>query len=349
MRAAADRAPALAHVWGAELDDHVAALRFAPDGSRLAAASVSGAITLLDPRDGRRERALRGHEVGTQDLGWSPDARLIASAGQDGCARIWEVSTGAERAAVAGAAGWVERVAWSPDGRRLAVAAGRHLRLADPQGRVERDWDDHPSTVTDIAWRPDGAELAATSYGGVTLWSPKSQVPRRRLAYTGSSLRVAWSPDGRYIATGDQDASVHYWIVRRAKDLQMSGYRAKPLALAWDARSRFLATSGGPEATVWDCSGSGPAGTRPLQLRLGDEAEDEAPLVRALAFQARGALLAVGDDDGRVGVFRPRGGSGCRGVAALGEAIAWLAWAPDEQALAVGTVAGTLALLAVAG
>lgn len=346
--AAAPEERAAASGWRADLGDHVISLRVAPGGDRVAAASVAGPVDILDLGDGRRQQRLAGHAVGTLSLDWSPDGSL-ATGGQDGHARLWDAAAGEQTAAIPGGAGWVARVAWSPDGQRLALAAGRRVRLADRDGTLVRDWDDHESTVTDLAWRPDGAELATTSYGGVTIFSPRSREPRRRLPYTGSSLALAWSPDGRHIATGDQDATVHFWIVRRARDLMMSGYRTKVLALDWDAAGRLLATSGGPEATVWRCSGTGPAGTRPLPLRLGDEADDDAsaPFVSALAFAPHGDLLAVGDASGRVGLFRPRAGQGLLGASILDEEATCLAWSPDGAALVAGTAAGTVALARV--
>ena len=38
---------------------------------------------------------------------------------------------------------------------------------------------------------------------------------------------IPWSPDGKYIATGDQDSTVHFWIMSTGDDLQMSGYPTK--------------------------------------------------------------------------------------------------------------------------
>lgn len=347
--AAAPEERTAASGWRADIGDHVIALGVAPGGDRVAAASVAGPIDVLDLGDGRLRQRLRGHSVGTLSLDWSPDGAL-ATGGQDGHARLWDAATGEETAAIPGGAGWVARVAWSPDGKRLALVAGRRLRLAEPDGTLVRDWDNHESTVTDLAWRPDGAELATTSYGGVTIFSPRSQEPRRKLAYTGSSLTLAWGPDGRHIATGDQDATVHFWIVRRASDLMMSGYHTKVLAVDWDAAGRLLATSGGPEATVWSTSGAGPAGTRPRQLRLGDEDEDDAsvPFVSALAFAPHGDLLAVGDVSGRVGLFRPRAGKRLLGTLALDDEVTCLRWSPDGAALVAGTAAGTVALARVA-
>jgi hypothetical protein len=46
----------------------------------------------------------------------------------------------------------------------------------------------------------------------------------------------------------------------------MSGYPTKIRELSWHANSRSLATAGGPSVVVWDFSGKGPAGSKPISL-----------------------------------------------------------------------------------
>jgi WD40 repeat protein len=160
--------------------------------------------------------------------------------------------------------------------------------------------------------------------------------------WTGSVLALAWSPDGRYLATGDQDATVHFWIVSTGRDLQMSGYEVKVRELAWDSSSRFLATGGGAELVIWDCSGKGPQGTRPLML------EGHEDLVSAVAWQPGSELLASGGRDGAVLFWRPR--VSVKPVArwaSRGE-VTGLTWTADGFRIAIGDGEGRLATLRVA-
>lgn len=87
-----------------------------------------------------------------------------------------------------------------------------------------------------------------------------------------------------------------YWPKPFAPDnpLNMFGCPSKVKQLAWDAKSRLLATSGGPVITVWNGSGRGPASTRPVQLS-GHEQK-----LTALALQNAGPYLASGDAAGKV-------------------------------------------------
>lgn len=328
--------------WSATLEDHVIALAWSPDGRWLAAAAITGPIGLFDGASGQLLVQFPGHTMGTTALAWHPSQPLLASTGQDGKVRLWDATSGLERMAVPAGAAWGERVAWSPAGDYLANAAGRVIRLWTSDGQIVREWADHSSTVADIQWEPGGQKLAAATYGGVTLWSPERTTPVRRYEWKGSTLVLAWSPDGSVIATGDQDATVHFWYVASGKDLQMWGYETKVLELSWHPGGRYLATGGGSIPCVWDCAGPrGPEGSRPVQLRA------HAAPVRALSYQHAGSLLATGGSEGGVALWQPdktdtllSGASGATGVSQL-------RWSPDDQYLAVGRESGMVELLAL--
>jgi len=330
------RAPVLTNRWQAEAADHVIALRWSPAGDQIAAAAVSGPITLLDAATGQTRRQLPGHALGACAVDWHPDGLRLASSGQDGFVRLWDAASGAELNRMPGGAAWVEHTAWSPSGNILASAAGRVLRFWDPTGEPIVECADHPSTIAAIAWKPGGLELASAAYGLVTVWSPTSPKPVKQFAWKGASLALAWSPDGRYLATGDQDATVHFWIVAKERDLQMWGYPNKVRELSWDTDSRYLATGGGPTPVVWDCSGRGPSGTKPLTLEY-----HTAPLT-LVAFQRRGRLLVTAAQDGQLAVWDLKQPRRPKTTLALPSAASQAAWSPDDTHLAVGCESGAV-------
>ena len=154
---------------------------------------------------------------------------------------------------------------------------------------------------------------------------------------------IAWSPDGKYIATGDQDSTVHFWIMSTGDDLQMSGYPTKVRELSWDVTSRYLATGGGQEVVVWDCSGRGPASTKPIML-FGHQ--DFLSVVR---FQHRGKLLASGGADGLVYIWQLRGSTRSLAVheVALTAGVTSLVWSPNDQHIAVGDESGGVSVFSI--
>jgi len=331
----------LTQTWQAEIGDHVIAQAWSPDGSQVAAASVAGPIVVFHAGTGKVRQKLPGHGFGTTSLSWHPQGQSLASSGQDGKVRSWHPATGREQFAADGGHAWVERVAWSPDGKLLASSAGKIVRLWDESGRMHREWADFPSTVVDLQWKPGANELATAAYGELRVLRPDIEKAVRTFTWKGSILVLAWSPTGKYIATGDQDSTVHFWILKNGEDLMMSGYPTKVREIAWDYMGRYLATGGGATPCVWDTSGAGPADTTPAQLKAHTDR------VTTLAYQRRGPLLVSGGEDGLVALWNPAMSSRVVAKIELAAPVTTLAWSMDDQKLAVATESGSIAMLSL--
>lgn len=332
------KANKLTRRWIARLDDHVIGLAWSPDGKRLAAASVAGPVKIYASQSGEVCNELKGHGFGTSCLSWSGDGANLATGGQDGKVKLWDLTQNNERIILDGGAAWVERVAWCPVVGVLASAAGKKVRLWDAQGKMLREFADHPATIADIAWQPRAEILATASYGQLTLYRLNADKPYRRFEWKGSMLALAWSPNGQYVATGDQDATVHFWNVKKGDDLMMSGYPSKVKELSWDSSSRWLATGGGPQPCIWDCSGKGPADTTPVQL------EAHTDRISALAFQHGPPILASACLDAQVALWHIGKTKDPLCVEFLPAPISQLRWSPDDRSLAVGTEQGDIAV-----
>ena len=327
--------------WRQQLDDCVISAAWSPDGRLLAAASASGAVVVFDAETGALQHELRGHAFGATMVAWNATGTRLASAGQDGKIQLWDRLTDHQLAPMDGGNSWVEHLAWCPVVDELASAAGRIVRVWDENGQLLREYPPTPNTVSGLAWRPGDRRLAVSSYGGIALWEGQELEPVRRFRWKGSIVTMRWSPDSRYLATGDQDSTVHFWIVRTGRDLQMWGYPRKVRELSWDRTSRYLATGGGDTPTIWDCSGKGPEGTRPIQL-----AGHAAPLT-TIEYQHTGQLLASADETGEVFYWRPASGKQPLARTGLRDSISHLSWSPDDRLMALGSGSGELAVAAV--
>ena len=323
--------------WTASIDDYAVDLAWSPDGRILAVGAVSGPVHLLDAETGQSLARLEGHLRGTQQVAWNRTGTLLASAGQDGLARIWSRAGNRCEAELECGAPWVERLAWSPLRDQLLTAAGRKLSLWDgATGTLIRGYPDFGSTIYDLQWQPESAHFAVAGYGGIVMYRDDTPEATKRFDWKGSILRLAYSPDGNFIATGNQDASVHFWYRKSGKDLQMTGYMKKVRELSWDAGSRYLATGGSPTVIVWDCSGKGPAGSTPIQL------DAHGQPVSALAYQNKGALLASGCPQGLISVWSPKKSLRPVRQHRAQSVVTWIGWAPGDDKLAMGSADGSV-------
>lgn len=188
---------------------------------------------------------------------------------------------------------WGEVLVALPGGE-VALGVGREVLRVDLDGppRVTR-LGELASTPTGLAVSSVHELLAASAYGGVATWHLRTGV-RRDLACKGSMLGVSWSPDGRVVVCPTQERSLHFWRMPLGQDAAMSGYAAKPVALAWNKKGTLLATGGAFEVSIWRFSAMSPEGTSPLLLP-GHEEE-----VMALAFHPERDLVASGCRSGQV-------------------------------------------------
>ncbi|OAM89614.1 hypothetical protein AW736_12435, partial [Termitidicoccus mucosus] len=239
-------------------------------------------------------------------------------------------------------------LAWRPAPKKetagaaalLAAACGRDLVFLNPDASVRHRCPRAPKTISALAWQPAGGCLAAAYFGGVQLRDADDFIVQKEFPYSNGIHALVWSPDDRWLVSGNQDPSVHLWIPESGLELHMSGYEGKVKCLAFDPAARWLATGGGRDVCVWDCSGAGPEGREPLQL------SHEAPLC-ALAFQHRRSLLASASADGVIMLWDIADGKPRRlAVVRMPSPATKLAWSADDAKLAIGSEKGALYVLA---
>jgi len=338
----------LAKHWAATLDDYVIDLAWSPDSGLLAAASAAGPITLFRTPDGSAAHQFAGHELGTNCLAFGSASPWLASGGQDGAVKIWDAAAGQHVATTRLGIAWVDHLGWSAtSGRadsapRLAAAAGRSLSLLATDGTLLKKLPETKKTISAIAWHPSGGCIADASFGSVRLWDSDDFLLQKELPYNNGIHALIWSPDGKWLVSGNQDPSVHLWVPEADLELHMSGYEGKVKHLSFDKTSRWLATSGGRDACVWDCAGAGPEGREPTML------PHESPIC-AVTFQKDHSLLATAAQDGTVNLWSPERKQPLRATVRLPTPATKLAWSPDDQYLAIGSAQGVVYVLRTSG
>src|SRR6266850_599705 len=231
---------------------------------------------------------------------------------------------------------WIDNVALHPDGA-VAWSAGKTALVRS--GKGEEKSFDAPSTVGGLAFAPKGLRLAVAHYNGVTLWFPNMAAKPEFLEWAGSHLAVTFSPDNKFLVTAMHEPALHGWRLADNRHMRMSGYPGRVRSMSWSAGGKGLATSGADTVIVWPFNskdgpmGKEPAMLAPLQARVSAVAchpkqdimaagysdgtvlmvrlEDGAEIlvrrnggepVSALAWNAKGTLLAFGTEEGDAGI-----------------------------------------------
>jgi WD40 repeat protein len=167
-------------------DHQIWAMKFSPDGRRLATASIDGMVRVWawDPaRLGglpEPELTIRAGVIGFGDrVAFSPDGLRLATGGEGHTVKVWDAKTGRPQQTLRGHTGDVFAVAFDRHGRWLASAG---------EDTTVRLWD-----TTTSPW-----ELRHTLRG-----------------HTGFVMGLAFSPDGSRLVSGSRDRTLKVWDLAR--------------------------------------------------------------------------------------------------------------------------------------
>lgn len=265
------------------------------------------------------------------------DGRRVVMGSDDGKVLVLDADGAVATFATDAKRRWIDNVALHGDGA-VAWSAGKTAYVQAPKGEVKSF--EVPSTVGGLAFAPKGLRLGIAHYNGVTLWFPNMAGSAEVLEWQGSHLGVTFSPDNKFIVTAMHEPALHGWRLADGKHMRMTGYPARVRSVAWTAGGKGLATSGADTVIVWPfASKDGPMGKEPamlaplkakvtmvachpkqdilacgysdgtiLMVRLADGAEilvraNKGEPVAALAWNARGSLLAFADQTGDAGLL----------------------------------------------
>jgi WD40 repeat protein len=232
---------------------------------------------------------------------------------------------------------WIDNVALHADGAH-AWSVGKTAFVRS--GKREAKSLDVASTVGGLAFAPKGLRLAVAHYNGATLWFPNMTAKPEFLEWAGSHLGVTFSPDNKFLVTSMHEPALHGWRLADNRHMRMSGYPGRVKSMSWSVVGKYLATSGADTVIVWPFTGKdGPMGKQPamlaplqarvtvaachpkeevvaagysdgtvLMVRIEDGAEilvrrNGTPPVAALAWNAKGTLLAFADEEGAGGLL----------------------------------------------
>jgi WD40 repeat protein/serine/threonine protein kinase len=239
----------------------------------------------------------------------------------------------AEQARFAAAAGHMWSAAFSPDGRQIVTTDDACARIWDARTSRLMFTLPHGDTVYDARYSADGARLVtASGDGAVRIWDASTGALVHTLKQAradGKPARffaLALSPDGRLVAAIDTAGAVaHVWdAVSGAPLAELRNDASDFPSIAFSADSRWLATSGGDDARVFDTR------TWVQALTLAG------PRIRALSFDPTAARLVTGSAGGDATIWEIPSGARARHLREVGASVRAVAFSTDGQFVATG-------------
>jgi len=326
----------------AQLDDYVVDLAWSPDGRQLALAGGEGKVALADV-DGKFSVATLGeHLLGTLALAWQPHAKRFATAGQDGTVALWDAAEARQHQRWKPGVGATQALAWSPVGDVLATATGKSVTLWSAEGDKIHAFAPAASTAVALAFDRPGTDLGVALNGELAVHRiEKSRHETRRYKWPAACLTVNFSGNGRFLASGMADGTLHFWNRSSGKDSQMRGYDGRVQLVAWSDNSKYLASCTGNEMVLWDFTGKGPEGSKPVVL------SGHTDRVDAFAWQTGGEHLLSGGRDWRLVLWRPGRAREPIDVQMADGEISAMRWSPDGKRVAIGEKQGRVSLFEV--
>ncbi len=198
-----------------ETEDHestIAAMRFSPDGSRLATASYGGLhLWGIDPGTVSRHLPWKGSLV---SLAWSPGKKVIACGTQECGVRFWRLASG-QASEMNGYPEKPRELAWDAKGTRLATGGSPLVMLwsfrgKGPEGTRAIQLRSHEDSISKLAFSRDGNQLASGAKDGrVLVWDPREpRRPRARHAIGGEITGLLWLDGDRALVASSSDGGL---------------------------------------------------------------------------------------------------------------------------------------------
>jgi WD40 repeat protein len=214
--------------WTNGLAGRITAIKFSPDGDKVALAdgvqAQSGLVRVFSTSDGKSLGSWRAHEDTIFDLDFSRDGQQLVTAGGDKLIKVWKLSSRKEVARLEGHTARVLAVAFNTNATQVVSGgADNQLLVWDIATRHKTtSLGKRSAAVTAVAWPSDGKVIVSANEAGAVLTYKDLKIHSGRESSEGGEERkigeasepvlcLAASEDAKKIFAGTHDGFVHVW------------------------------------------------------------------------------------------------------------------------------------------
>ncbi len=278
---------------------------------------------------------------------WSPDGKWIA-AGRYHRVEILSADDQKVVKTLDGPAGNITDVGFSIDGAALFAAGGEPGLYGEAVVWKTADWSltrsirGHTDSLYAAGLSPNAKFLATGGYDQkILLWDAQTgQKVRELTGHNGPVFDLAFHPGGKILASASGDRTVKLWDIATGERLDTLNQPTKEqYAVACSPDGRYVVAGGvDNRIRIWEIREQGREGTNPI---VEAKFSHEAPILK-LAFTPNGQAFVSSAEDRTVKVWNT---SDFTQAASFNSQTDWspaLTIAPDNGAIAVGRLDGTL-------
>jgi WD40 repeat protein len=239
----------------------------------------------------------------------------------------------------------VEKVCWQWQTPTVFLSVGKSVFYFDTEDKELNLFVEEETSITDLVvsrFPQHGPVVMLTCYGHLKIYQIQSSRQVEDFAWKGSLINLNLCPHKKYVVCGTQEQTIHIWNLKQKKDFEMRGFSQKVKQMSFREDGLQMAHGSGDEVILWDFSGQGPAGKRPVILGPHESKVSE------VHFQNHGQLLASAAQDGIILLWSmnsPNVPVAITGV--RDQAITKIQWTADDRYLFAGFATGYVVMIPV--